>query len=73
MNGLLPFDLVKHVLVGSSEDNSASCGFFASFEEDKIVVTNSFLDDLITLSQIGGVEDLITFRSGEGVDDSGSS
>lgn len=67
-----PFDLIEHVLVGSSEDYGAGSGFFAAFEENKVVIADSFLDNFFALSQVRRVEHLVAFGSGESVDDGGS-
>lgn len=59
---MLPFNLIKEVFIGSSEDNSASIGVLASFEEDEIIVSNSSFSNEVALSQEFGIEYFFSFR-----------
>ena len=60
----VPFHFVKHVLVGTSEDDGAGSRLGAALEKDEIVISHCFFDNLITLSQVGRIEYFLAFGSG---------
>ena len=68
----VPFHFVKHVLIGTSEDDGAGSRLGAALEKDEIVVSDCFFNNLITFSQVGRVEHFLTFGSGQSINNSGS-
>lgn len=68
----IPFNFVKHIFICASQDNCTGGWLFTALEEDKIVITDCFLNDFFTFSQIWCVENLFALRCGHGANDCGS-
>lgn len=61
---MLPLYFIKHIFVSTSEDNSASCWFFTSVEENEVIISNCFFNDFITLTKAWGIENFFTLGGG---------
>ena len=68
-----PLHLVTVEVVGTSEDDGAGSPGLGSLDEDQLVVTDPLLADLCGLSEVAGLEALLSLNVGEAGDEGGPS
>jgi hypothetical protein len=69
----LPFNLIEHVLVCTSQNYGACIRFLAPFEKNKIIITNCLFNNFLTLPKERWINVFFTFWSCHGGNDSGPS